>query len=66
MLSASYHDLRFRNTDIFPREDVKKLYEICLEFECQAELLLKNRLSQLNPIPNEKTKEKSKEKSKKA
>lgn len=59
MLSASYHDLRFRNTDIFPREDVEKLYGLCLEFECQAEPLLKNRLSQLNPICNENTKEKS-------
>ncbi len=44
MLSASYHDLRFRNTDIFLREDVEKLYELCLEFKRQAEPLLKNRL----------------------
>jgi hypothetical protein len=57
ILSASYHDLRFRNTDIFLREDVEKLYELCLEFECRAEPLLKNRLSQLNPISNENTEE---------
>lgn len=59
ILSASYHDLRFRKTDIFLREDVEKLYGLCLEFEFQAEPLLKNRLSQLNPISHENTKEKS-------
>lgn len=59
MLSVRYHDLRFRNTDIFLREDAEKLYGLCLDFECQAEPLLKNRLSQLNPISYENTKEKS-------
>jgi len=60
MLSASYHDLRFRNTDIFLTEEVEKLYELCLEFKRQAKLLLENRLSQLNPMSDENTKEKTK------